>query len=630
MSGPRRPAHRRTLAQKHPMPHTPKETPSMPAPRSTPLALAIGSFLGTLLLAACGGSGGDAPDSPTTGLSAAAAAREALPLGSPGYMVPTGQSSLTVALSNCRLTRGNTSVTTGDGSLTVSADGTVVFNASTTAQGPRSDLLRITLADATNRAIGAEVDTRNAGNTSVVHYLRTATATDYISAETSGDGGSNQVDVSLSGDRFQCTLPGNSFSLPDTLSPQRLNQLVSGTTSADANGLYNDDALDSTAEQLTWDSANGPRFTALDDGSYNNARFVRLTLPSVANGQTASLSVAPSTGGSYTPVTLAARTAGTGQLVASYLEEYRLSRGSARTTIEGGQRPTGGGTTFSIALTRLDDQLRPTFTLSTVSPTLYQGAAGEITGLPSAFFSSDRRIHLNNCRDAQGQAIARKIYFSLDGRILWLDGDSRVLRTLTPADTGFQTRSLLVDANGLRSEFSTYASDINQTRGFHDQQMTITVNQGSSRLNWAINNDNATTETCDTPSTVTQVAQGVALRLISTLGNGTSSTNTSSLTCPGDASATTWVTRFDGNGSFTTDTTRPGQPTVSTPWSGGTSWFTSADSNYEETYTVGSSPVSVSATLRHPATRVNAQCFSQPLLSLNSAPVRVVEFTSVP
>lgn len=579
----------------------------------TPFAL---SLMSTLLLAACGGGGSESETNPLPDLAAAVAAREGLPVSSPGYLVPAGQSRLSVPLSNCSLTQNRTTTITGDGTLEINTDGTVVFTARTSTQSSPEEVLRISLADTTSRVVGATTNSTGTTTAEMGIYHRLALASAQGELEVSSVNNlTGRLDVLQTTREFTCDLPVNAFTLPDTISAQRLAQLTDGATPS-ADNLLDEDNLYVGTNSTTWHTAFGLPYDDLDRtyAPYRFARFVRLERPgSAAGSNTAALSVSESLNGTYVAIEPAPRRPGAAPFTAEYREEYRLYNGSntPEITVRMSQNhatPSASTPSYEVRFSRQGNAFRPNGTLQT-TPFSYLGVMGLADGTPNMFFRTGRRLPLSNCSNGAQSGLARSMLFDDMGRVLWLDAQGNLLAAFNPSDTDFQERSLGLSGNAITSEFKVYASAFDQTRGNTSSRLSLHTGIGTVTVSYG-----NTSETCDAPAVQNPPNQYLNSRFNSFLnygGNSYVDTNTSSYTCQGDNGATSWRHRLNNTGELFTETTLPGGSTNVVQWSGGTGWFNATGASYTETYTVsGSNSASVASQLIHPATTVRQGCFS--------------------
>lgn len=585
---------------------------SYPRAWRIPFALSLST---TMLLAACGGGSGTDTNTSTTDANAAVAARDALPLGSPGYLIPANQSNLSVTLSNCNLTENGSTTNTGDGTLTLGADGTAVFTARSTVQGSPQEVVRITLADATSRLIRANTTSTGttAADVNVTYHLALGTTRAELDVRSSNNT-VGRLDVLLPSREFTCDVPANAFSLPENVSGQRLAQLTEGTTASDVN-LLNPDNLSVDANSTTWHTAAGLPYDELDRFStaYRFARFVRLGQTTPGNPSSVTVAVSESLNGTYVPIEVAPRQPGTVPYTAEYTESYRLPRrgGAAEIAVTSQldqATPTASTPSHYIRFARQGNTFYPGTTLQTV-PLAYSGLGGAPDGTPNMFFQTNRRLALSNCSNGTPSNLQRSILFDDIGRVLWLDGQGNVLAQFIPSDTAFQERTLGLSNNAVRSEFKVYATAFDQTRD--NRLASLTLHTGNNNVTVTYGN---TSESCNAPPVQNPPAQNLNARFNAFLNYGGQSfvdTNTSSYTCPGDNGPTSWTHRLNNTGELSTETTLPGGQPNRVQWSGGTGWFNEPGANYTETYTAsGSNPASVASQLIHPATTVRQGCFS--------------------
>ncbi len=603
------------------------------APRNPRIALL--SALACAALTACGGGGGGGTTD-TTDAAAAAAEREARAFASPGYLVPAGQTSLSIALSSCDYrvedAQGNVSVTSvGDGTLTLQADGTVVVTGRTTAQGNNSELARLPMGNVERAFLAMGINDRvtNPSLTSAEYEFDVSSSQLGLRIEAlSRSDGTGQVTVSLpNGNEHTCQVPANAFSLPETISAQRLARIASNATRVDGTNLGVNADLDSDSQNVTWfNGVSGHRYNDITNPAYQGARLVRVARVDQPGTPAGSFSVS-SDGASFTPVSVT-RLPGSAPSFIRYNESYtaQTRNGVPELDVQTERTYASGNTpSHVIRLFREGDALLPSPQLLMTVPTYYSGALGQASALPNSYFAVNTRIPLSNCQNAQGQAIQRQIMFSEEGRIYWLDGNSQVLRTLTPSDAEHQRRELSQNADGLEADFKTYTDALNAAQDMANQQLTISRITGL--ISWQQNGTSSLTETCSAPSQRSNrnaITQG---RVQSMAVNTTGTTNTSSYTCAGDSGPTSWQHAVDSNGLFSTTTTLPGGNPTTVNWSGGNSWFTEVGANYTERYatTPTSNPaVSANVTLAHPATTVRQGCFTQPLFRLNGATVEFI------
>ncbi|TBO28359.1 hypothetical protein EYS42_15245 [Aquabacterium lacunae] len=605
------------------MPHTHHAHHAHSAhPRRTPLALATASFLGTLLLAACGGgSGNDTPASSGDTVSA----RESRATASAGYFVPDNQSQLVVNLSNCTQSTRTNSATTpvSSATLTITATGNVVFRGAVGSATSATDLAQVSSAEpgerllsfeASNRANNAGVDVRydmgvsNENGVQIDAYTTTSAA--------------GELQVTAGSLFYECAIQANAFSLPASLTATRLALFTAGATNAVADNLTSEVSLIATSTSATWDGSFGTPWDALDgnDIQYASNRHARLDW----SGSTATLATSDRRNGSFTPRALPPSTPDAREYTASYQEVYsnggRYAGNPFSTLSAQVLYPTDAAASYNLRVRRIGNVIYPQRVLGSVNFTYTSVRSrlggGDLNGLPNAFYaSSNTPITLSTCQRGI-QSVQRRIAFLPDQRIIWLDGQNNELARFTPDDNTHQRRefSLLGGNNTtLRATFKVYADGVAAVQDMPSQRLEIGATQGLIEVTYPEGNVTVT-DVCTAPALLPQPELTLNSRITSVLdfgGNANLTTNTSGYTCPNDSANTSWRHRIGTDGQFATDTTLPGNAASGfVGWSGGTNWIGQSNARYEESYDAQPGASSGSAGMAHPATTVRANCAS--------------------
>ena len=594
-------------------------------PRRTPRALRTPfalTVLSTLLLAACGGGGGGGSDDDT---NTATTERETRATASLGYLVPEGQAELVVSLSNCVtyarnvVPRTDTPVTSA--TLTLRETGDVVFSGAVGSASSPSTLAQVTATEASEREIGFRA-TNRANNAGIsVRYdfeVSNDNAADAFDAYTFND---NTGELVVTVDRttvYACTIAANAFSLPATLTATRLAQITAGATGASEENLWGEPSLIATSTSATWDGATSPPWNELDsnDRVYSGSRYIRLDW----SGITPTLSTSDRRNGTFTPRSLPPSSTDAREYTSAY-EEFSSNIGRYANTPAQGitarvTYPADPAASYSFRVGRVLDRVTPEAELSG-EDFRYTSTRGDLNGLPNAFYTSNTPIPLSTCTSG-GLPVQRRIVFTSDQRIIWLDGDNNEIVRFTPDDTARQRRVLSVaggTSTTVSAAFKIYADGVAEVRDMPSQKLEIYPISDTIEVEYP-NNGGTSREQCAAPTLGAQPDLIVNSRIASVLdfgGNTSVMTNTTSYTCSGDSSPTSWRHTFTNSGQFATETTLPGNTPSGNfvDWAGGTNWVGQANGVYEETYDASVGSVSAATRIiNNAATTVRPGCFS--------------------
>lgn len=405
-----------------------------------------------LALTACGGGGGG--EDPNANNGGNTSARELRPLGSPGYFVPDGQNSITVALSNCSArtntggTPGSVPITTTqpvtNGSLTIYANGDVVFSAAVGSATTASEVVRIDQSTPASREINYVTDNAIGRSGQLIFRLDYGMNVDdgaNAMAVDTNDSTTGSFSLSASnGVTYSCDTPQEAFSMPATITNQRLALLAAGATGITASQLYSSDQLDtSVANTATWHAANGPTSDALSSSisQFANARYVRFDWSGNGGIQGAQFLTSPSVNGTYSPQGMPPRVSNNSEEFRStYLESSDNLGTPVDTRIEAVTRYDSASTltSYNIDVHRLarsnnSVEVQPVASLSTESFSYGSGLDG-FPVMPNGYLSAsgNAQFTLANCtqvRNSVSTPVQRSVQFTADQRVLWKNASTR-------------------------------------------------------------------------------------------------------------------------------------------------------------------------------------------------------------
>jgi hypothetical protein len=589
--------------------------------RATPFTLPL---LSTLLLAACGG-GSDTPANSGDTVTA----RESRATASAGYFVPDNQSQLVVNLSNCTQSSRTSGATTpvSSATLTISATGTVVFRGAVGTATSASDLAQVNGTDtgerrvsfeASNRVNNAGVDVRydmavsNENGVQIDAYTTTTAA--------------GELQVAAGSLSYECAIPANAFSLPASLTANRLALFTAGATSVSADNLTSDISLIASSTAATWDGSFGTPWDSLDgqDILYASNRHARLDW----SGNTTTLATSDRRNGTFTPRALPPSTPDAREYTASYEEVYsnggRYAGNPFSTLSAQVLYPTDTAASYNLRVRRIGNVIYPQRVLGSMNFTYTsvrsRSGGGDLNGMPNAFFAnSNAPITLSSCQRGI-QTVQRRIAFLPDQRIIWLDGDNNELARFTPDDSTYQRREFSLrggSSTTLQATFKIYPDGVAEMQDMPSQRLDIGATQGLIEVRYAVGNATVT-DVCTAPALLPQPELTLNSRITAALdfgGNANLTTNTSGYPCPNDSANTSWRHRIGTDGQLATDTTLPGNAASGfVGWSGGTNWIGQSNARYEEDYDARPSGSLGGTRMAHPATTVRQSCASLVLI----------------
>ncbi len=578
-----------------------------------------------LALTACGGGGSEDPNASAGGSNSgggnntgSASARELRPLGSPAYFVPDGQNSITINLSNCGQTTPGSSAGVGGvfipatrvvmnagSTLTIYANGDVAFSGSVGAN-PVGELVRINQSTPSRRSISYDV--RNAlsrSNVMVQNLTYAMVVNDGSSTlEASSEDGAiaNFYATASNAISYDCAVPASAFSMPASISNQRVALLAAGATGASSSRLYSSNYLtlnnSTTPTVATWNVGQGLDIDPFTSGlqAYDNARFVQFDWSGTQGAQFLTSSSAT---GTFTSQSLPTRTLDPNNEYTSTYTEIADNR----TTRVGGPLVSIDAemyydrspslTSYKVQIDRVGNVLQPVATVP-VQSFAFTASLGEANGMPNDFFQRDADISLSNCTQTVNNVstgpVAIAVRFTSDQRVLWkLAGTSNNVRHIfTPSNSINQERYVRLNTNAgspttlLKSGFSDSSTG---------ESFTINVTPGvETMVATYLLNGNTVVESCNTPSLAATTAVTVSSRITSLTGRTTAlTTNPTVLRAfsPGEFDGSV-THRFNLDGSIdtraSTNTTPGNTDGTFVAWTGGINWILNPTSAYLEEY----------------------------------------------